>query len=81
MSDEKKLEDVVINKSPTKAIRMHCLECCNGSAYEVKHCTMEKCPLYAFRFGKSPYRKREYTPEQRKAIGERLHKTRKAKKK
>lgn len=60
-------------RTPMKAIREKCLECCCGSAFEVKLCTVEKCPLYAFRFGHNPYLKpREYTEEQRAAIAERL---------
>lgn len=49
-----------------KAIRRKCLECCCGSAHEVKLCTVEKCPLYPFRLGTDPYRtKRELSPEQK----------------
>lgn len=42
--------------SPLKAIRLKCLDCCCGSSNEVKLCTVEKCPLYLFRFGKNPNR-------------------------
>lgn len=49
-----------------KAIRLKCLDCCCGSAHEVKLCSVEKCPLHPFRFGTDPYRaKRELSPEQR----------------
>lgn len=48
-----------------KAIRLKCLDCCCGSAHEVKLCTVEKCPLHPFRFGTDPYRtKRELSSEQ-----------------
>ena len=51
--------------SVLKAIRLKCLDCCCDSAYEVKLCPCEKCPLHPFRFGKNPYRsKKEYTEEQ-----------------
>ncbi|MCH7724810.1 MAG: hypothetical protein IIC76_15945 [Bacteroidetes bacterium] len=43
--------------SPLKAIRKNCLDCCNGSAKEVKLCPIEDCPLHQFRFGKNPNRK------------------------
>ena len=43
--------------SPLKAIRKNCLDCCNGSAKEVKLCPIEDCPLHQFKFGKNPYRK------------------------
>ena len=49
-----------MQKNPVKAIREYCLECSCGSSNEVKLCTIERCPLYAFRFGENPYRaKRE----------------------
>lgn len=43
--------------SPLKAIRKQCLECCGGSAKEVKLCTVPNCSLYPFRFGKNPNRR------------------------
>ena len=59
--------------SPVKAIRAYCLECVCGSAYEVRMCPIEDCPLYSFRFGKNPFTaKREMTEEQRKAVAERF---------
>ena len=42
--------------SPLKAIRLKCLDCCCGSAHEVKLCPVEKCPLHHYRFGKNPNR-------------------------
>lgn len=36
------------------AIRGKCLSCCNESWKEVELCTVEKCILYPFRFGKDP---------------------------
>ena len=61
--------------SPIKAIRAKCLDCCCGSASEVKSCTCQSCPLYAFRFGKNPFttRGKNYTEEQKKEIALRLH--------
>ena len=59
--------------SPLKAIRLKCLDCCCGSAHEVKLCTVEKCPLYPFREGHNPFKaKREYTPEQKAALNAHL---------
>ena len=46
-------------KSPLKAIRYFCLECLGESPEEVKNCTCPDCPLYPFRFGKNPYRKKK----------------------
>jgi len=37
-----------------KAVRRHCLDCCNGSANEVALCPARRCPLWAMRFGKRP---------------------------
>ena len=55
--------------SPLKAIRHKCLDCCCGSSYEVKLCTVERCALYPFREGHNPYKKRrEYTDEERDAL-------------
>lgn len=63
--------------TPIKAIRAKCLDCCCGSANEVKQCPCKSCSLHPFRFGKNPYRKaREYTPEEREAIAARLSKNR-----
>ena len=42
--------------TPLKAIRAKCLDCCCDSSNEVRSCTVEKCPLYPFRFGKNPNR-------------------------
>lgn len=39
---------------PLKAIRAKCLDCCGGSANEVKLCEIEDCPLFPYRFGKRP---------------------------
>lgn len=59
--------------TPIKAIRLKCLDCCCGSAHEVKLCTVEKCALYPFREGHNPFKaKREYTPEQKAALNAHL---------
>lgn len=57
---------------PLKAIRLKCLDCVCGNAYEVRNCTGSDCPLYFYRFGKNPFLKREYTEEQKQEIAERL---------
>lgn len=60
--------------SPIKAIKAYCIGCCGGITNEVKSCAISDCELFPFRFGKNPFHhpKREYTEEQRAAIGERL---------
>ena len=61
-----------MEKSPLKAIRQHCLDCCCGSAYEVKNCTIHHCELYPFSMGHNPNRKSSLSDEQRKEVGEKL---------
>jgi hypothetical protein len=39
---------------PLRALRRHCLWCCNGSAQEVKLCPAMSCPLWPFRLGHRP---------------------------
>jgi hypothetical protein len=68
-------------KSPIKAIRAKCLDCCGGSSNEVKLCPATECPIYAFRFGRNPYRTvRVMTEEQKAAASERLRLAREQKK-
>lgn len=45
---------VLKKMTPLKAIRARCLDCCCGQAYEVKRCTVQDCPLWAWRFGHTP---------------------------
>ena len=60
-------------KSPVKAIRAKCLDCCCGQANEVRLCPAQDCPLWPFRFGKNPFRtKRELSEDQRAAAAARL---------
>ena len=40
--------------TPLKALRRHCLWCCNGSSNEVKLCSATACPLWPFRHGRGP---------------------------
>jgi len=42
--------------SPTEAIRAKCLDCCAGSAHEVRCCVAMACPSWPFRTGKNPWR-------------------------
>ena len=43
--------------TPLKAIREKCLDCCCGSAFEVKMCPIRDCALHPFRDGHNPNRK------------------------
>ena len=53
--------------TPMKAIRAKCLDCCCGSFQEVRLCTVEKCPLYPYRFGKRPKGYEDTTPDANEA--------------
>ena len=54
--------------NPVKVIKLKCMDCCCGQWEEVKQCPAESCPLWPFRLGKNPYRKKkELTEEQLEA--------------
>lgn len=57
--------------APTEAIRARCLDCCAGSAREVRRCVSIDCPLWAFRMGTNPWRA-PLSDERRRALGDRL---------
>lgn len=60
-------------KNPLKALRARCLDCCCGSASEVRKCVAVECPSWPFRMGKNPFRqKRTLSDEQRQRMAERL---------
>jgi hypothetical protein len=42
--------------SPMEAIRVKCLDCCGGSADEVRKCVAMTCANWPFRTGKNPWR-------------------------
>ena len=42
--------------SPMEAIRAKCLDCCTGSAQEVRYCVATACPSWPFRMGSNPFR-------------------------
>jgi hypothetical protein len=45
-------------QNPLRAIRAKCLDCCCGSAAEVRKCVATDCALWPFRLGTNPFRKR-----------------------
>ena len=64
--------------TPQKAIRMHCLDCSGYIKKDIKDCVIPDCPLYDFRMGKNPYRKkRVLTEEQKEKLAAQLAKGRK----
>lgn len=58
--------------SPLAAIRAHCLDCCAGSAHEVRMCTALNCASWPFRTGSNPWRagKTEAQLEAARKLGE-----------
>ena len=67
-------QEVLENKNVLRAIHLKCYDCSAYNINEIKECPVKECPLYPFRQGKNPFRKRELTDEQRQKIGERLNK-------
>lgn len=59
--EEKKITSVL------KAVRAKCLDCCCWQKNEVKLCPATQCPLYDFRMGKNPFRKKKVLSEEHKA--------------
>ncbi len=39
-----------------EALRLRCLDCCAGSAQEVRYCSARKCASWPFRMGTNPWR-------------------------
>jgi hypothetical protein len=58
-------------KSPTKAIREHCIECMGGRYMNPQHkvlvreCTTAECALHDFRSGVNPYNKKTLSKTQK----------------
>jgi len=48
-----------VSLTPLSAIRAHCLECVGWSPIEVKLCSCILCPLFPYRFGTNPLRKKK----------------------
>jgi hypothetical protein len=53
--------EIKVYRSPVKAIRAKCMDCCCDSFAEVTRCDIVRCPLHPFRFGKNPYHSRTST--------------------
>lgn len=41
-------------KTPLKAIRAKCIDCCCGQLQDIRECVIKKCPLWAYRMGRRP---------------------------
>jgi hypothetical protein len=75
-------EDAAEAKSvnPLRALRRHCLWCCNGSENEVRLCPAKGCSLWTFRFshrpteeGKAAAANVELYPLERRTSGAEFH--------
>src|SRR6516225_1010929 len=42
--------------TPMEVIRAKCLDCCAGSAQEVRYCVAVNCPSWPYRMGSNPFR-------------------------
>ena len=59
-----RLPDMVarVTKSRAAAMRVKCLECCNGSVGEVAKCAIAECPLHPWRLGRAERLQVDYPP-------------------
>jgi hypothetical protein len=65
--------------SAVQALRARCLDCCCGSAAEVRRCVSVNCPSWPFRMGTDPWRaKVELSAERREQLAASLAKARAA---
>lgn len=51
-------------RTPIKAIRQKCLDCCNGQFVEVRECPITECALYEYRMGHRPKADEEIPTEE-----------------
>lgn len=70
--DSSNTPDSKSKKSPLKAIREKCLDCCGFKYSEVRKCRITDCPLWTYRMGKNPFHQRNMTDEQKQAATNRL---------
>ena len=65
-------KEVSENTNVLRAIKLKCLDCSTYNINEIKECPVKNCPLYPFRLGKNPFRKRELSEEERNKLSERM---------
>ena len=65
-------KEVGENTNVLRAIKLKCLDCSTYNINEIKECPVKNCPLYPFRLGKNPFRKRELSEEERNKLSERM---------
>ena len=68
-TEAKLIPSKVLTESPSKAIRLKCLDCQGEQRGEVRNCASDDCPLWPFRLGKNPFSKRgQHTSEENKKL-------------
>ena len=65
-------QEVKENTNVLRAIRLKCYDCSCYQSNEVRDCSVTNCPLYPFRLGKNPFRKKELSDEKRKELRDRF---------
>ena len=65
-------QEVKENTNVLRAIRLKCYDCSSYQSNEVRDCIVNNCPLYPFRLGKNPFRKKELSEEKRNELRERF---------
>ena len=65
-------KEVRENTNVLRAIKLKCLDCSTYNINEIKECPVKLCPLYPFRQGNNPFRKRELSEEERTKLSERM---------
>ena len=73
-TEEEFNREVSENTNVLRAIKLKCLDCSSYNTNEIKECPVNLCPLYPFRLGKNPFRKRELSEEERTKLSERMKK-------
>ena len=71
-TDEEFKKEVSENTNVLRAIKLKCLDCSTYNINEIKECPVKNCPLFPFRLGKNPFRKRELSEEERTKLSERM---------
>ena len=78
-TEEEFNREVSENTNVLRAIKLKCLDCSTYNINEIKECPVKNCPLFPFRLGKNPFRKRELSEEERNKLSERMRNIKKQK--
>ena len=72
-TDEEFKKEVSENTNVLRAIKLKCLDCSTYNINEIKECPVKNCPLFPFRNGNNPFRKKkELSEEERSKLSERM---------